>query len=150
MNQSISSGLWLLWRLTCFHPRSFLTAGLVNEKRLLRLDIGPLLEDSPSSVSMVTGPRRTVHTRVWVTKTAAPTNYTAEMPNPPSMCNQYIWYSPHNYSNQLIASVHFKPTLIAVEVLVVLVRCCSVFEQIKNYFIAKYRDELKMFLQKII
>lgn len=38
----------------CFQPSSFLTAGLVNENRLLRLDIGPLLEDSPSSVSIPT------------------------------------------------------------------------------------------------
>lgn len=40
--------------LTCFQPSSFFTAGLVNEKRLFRLDMGPLLDDSPSSVSMVT------------------------------------------------------------------------------------------------
>jgi hypothetical protein len=37
----------------CFHPSNFFTAGLVNEKRLFRVEIGPLLDDSPSSVSIV-------------------------------------------------------------------------------------------------
>lgn len=36
----------------CFQPSSFFTAGLVKEKRLLRVEMGPLLEDSASSVSI--------------------------------------------------------------------------------------------------
>lgn len=37
----------------CFQPSNFLTAGLVKENRLLRLDIVLLLDDSTSSVSIV-------------------------------------------------------------------------------------------------
>lgn len=71
-------------KFTCFHPNNFFTAGLVNEKRLFKLDIGPLLDDSPSSVSMV--PRVTHRTRKRVppiiTGDTALTSITA------------IWYSP--------------------------------------------------------
>lgn len=42
----------------CFQPRSFLTAGLVKENRLFRLDMVLLLVVSTSSVSMMLNLRR--------------------------------------------------------------------------------------------
>lgn len=70
---------------TCFQPNSFLTAGLVNENKLFKLDIGPLLEDSPSSVSMVTTECRTSMSHQELREHATCYRYHTETVNLPSI-----------------------------------------------------------------
>lgn len=90
-------------RLTCFQPSSFLTAGLVNENRLLRLDIGPLLEDSPSSVSMATA-------RCEASMTHRARSQWKHRGNAQTAIGSHTWYSPQVDTNYNPPSV---PTLIA-------------------------------------